>query len=150
MTLEERINKDYIAAMKARDSVRSTALSFLRAQIKQVLVDKRLEKLEDSETLAIIKKQVKQRLDSIDQFGKGNRQDLVAKETVELEILKAYIPVEMALDEVKALVDAAIKELGVVSMKDMGLVMKAARDKVAGRADGKLVSELVKERLAAL
>ena len=150
MSLEKQIDKDYIDAMKAKDAVRSSALSYLRAMVKQVKVDQRLEILDDAGVTTVIKKQIKQRQDSIEQFEKGGRQDLADKEKNEIEIMKKYLPAEMAVDELKAMIDQAVKESGATSVKDMGNVMKVVRDKVAGRADGKLVSDLVKEKLAAL
>ena len=84
--LEERIDKDYVIAMKARDSLRSSTINFLRAQIKNVRIDKRVEKVEDTDVVAVIKKQIKQRQDSIEQYTKGNRQDLADKEAAELNI----------------------------------------------------------------
>ncbi|MBF0123124.1 MAG: GatB/YqeY domain-containing protein [Candidatus Omnitrophica bacterium] len=150
MLLEKQIDKDYIDAMKAKDAVLSSALSYLRAMVKQVKVDQRLEALDDAGVTAVIKKQIKQRQDSIEQFEKGGRQELADKEKNEIAIMKKYLPVEMSADEIKVLIDQAVKESGAASMKDMGNVMKVVRDKVAGRADGKLVSDLVKEKLAAL
>jgi uncharacterized protein YqeY len=136
--------------MKDKIPEKSGALSYLRAMIKQVKVDKRLELAADDEVIAVIKKQIKQRQDSIEQFEKGGRPELAAKEKAELEIMKVYLPAEMPADEIKALIDAVVKAMGTVSMKDMGNVMKAVREKTGGRADGKLVSELVKEKLASL
>jgi uncharacterized protein YqeY len=150
MSLEEKINKDYIQAMKDRAAEKSGALSYLRAMIKQVKVDKRLEQVADDEVIAVIKKQIKQRQDSIEQFEKGGRPELAAKEKSEIEIMKVYLPAEMSADEIKVLIEAVVQEMGVVSMKDMGTVMKSVREKTGGRADGKLVSELVKEKLASL
>ncbi len=150
MTLEERINKDYIQAMKDKVAEKSGALSYLRAMIKQVKVDKRLEQVADDEVIAVIKKQIKQRQDSIEQFEKGGRPELASKEQAELEIMKVYLPAEMAADEIKAIIDAAVTATGAASMKDMGQVMKVVREKVGGRADGKLLSDLVRERLGAI
>jgi len=150
MSLEKQIDKDYIQAMKDRDQQKSSALSYLRAMIKQVKVDQRLEALDDAGVTAVLKKQIKQRQDSIEQFEKGGRMDLAAKEKAEVELMKGYLPAEMSTDEVKRFIDEAIKTTGAVSMKDMGNVMKVVRDKVAGRADGKLVRELVKEELGTL
>ena len=150
MTLEERINKDYIQAMKDKVAEKSGALSYLRAMIKQVKVDKRLEQVADDEVIAVIKKQIKQRQDSIEQFEKGGRPELASKEQAELEIMKVYLPAEMAADEIKAIIDAAVTATGAASMKDMGQVMKVVREKVGGRADGKLLSDLVRERLGVL
>ncbi|MEI6438233.1 MAG: GatB/YqeY domain-containing protein [Candidatus Omnitrophota bacterium] len=146
--MEDRINKDYIEAMKAKDQPRSSALSYLRAMIKQVKVDSRLEVLDDAGVTVVIKKQIKQRQDSIEQFEKGNRADLAAKEKYEIELMKVYLPQEMGLEEIKAIVAQAVSESGASSVKDMGNVIKLVREKVAGRADGKLVSDLVREKLS--
>ncbi|MBF0486080.1 MAG: GatB/YqeY domain-containing protein [Candidatus Omnitrophica bacterium] len=150
MSLEQKINQDYIQAMKDKNQQKSGALNYLRAMIKQVKVDKRLEAVDDNEVIAVIKKQIKQRQDSIEQFEKGNRQDLADKEKLEVEIMKVYLPLEMSADEIKAVITAVVEELKASSMKDMGAVMKAVREKAGSRADGKLVSELVKERLGSL
>ena len=93
--LEEKIMQDYVAAMKAQDKVRSSALSFLRAKLKDVIIEKRVKALDDSDVIAVIKKQVKQRQEAIEQFKLGNRQDLVDKETTEMAILKSYLPAEI-------------------------------------------------------
>ena len=148
--LEEQITKDYITAMKSKDSVKASTLNFLRAQLKNVKIDKKLEGVDDVEAIAVIKKQVKQRQDSIEQFTQGGRQDLVDKEKAELEILKIYLPQELPEEEVKVLVLESIKEVGAGSMKDMGKVMKAVGIKVAGRADNRMVSVLVKKALMEL
>jgi len=148
MTLEEKISKDYVQAMKDKDAVKSSTLSFLRAQLKNVLIDKRIDKLDDGDVISIFKKQVKQRQDSIGQFQQGGRQDLVAKETQELDILKSYLPAEMSESDLKVLVEESIKEANALSAKDMGKVMKILLLKVAGRADSKMVSDLVKQKLS--
>jgi len=146
--LEEQITKDYIQAMKDKDKVKSSTLSFLRAQLKNVVINTKAEKLEDKEVVVVIKKQVKQRQDSIEQFEKGDRGDLADKEKAELAILKSYLPEEMSAEAVKPLVDEAIKESEASGMKDMGKVMKALLPKVAGKADNKLVSEIVRTTLS--
>ncbi|MCK5180798.1 MAG: GatB/YqeY domain-containing protein [Candidatus Omnitrophica bacterium] len=148
--LEEQIGKDYIKAMKDRDSVKSSTLSFLRAQMKNVLIEKKAEKLKDEEVIVVIKKQVKQRQESILQYEKGGRQDLAGKEAAELAILKDYLPEEMSEQELEGFVADAIGETQAGSMKDMGKVMKIITEKVQGRADNKLVSELVKRALSQL
>ena len=148
--LEDQISEDYKTAMKARDAVRSSTISFLRAQLKNVLIEKRVDKLEDKDVIAVIKKQVKQRQDSITQYEKGGRQDLAGKESAELAILKEYLPEEMAEEELEGLVASSIEEAQASSMKDMGKVMKIVTGKIQGRADNKLVSELVKRALSQL
>ena len=146
--LEEQISKDYIKAMKERDKIKSATLSFLRAQLKNILIEKRADKLEDSDVIGAIKKQIKQRQDSIGQFAQGGRQDLVDKESAELAILKEYLPEEMPGQELEKLIAGAIEEAQAGSMKDMGKVMKIVAAQVQGRADNKLVSELVKKALS--
>ena len=148
--LEDQINQDYIKAMKDRDTAKSSALSFLRAQIKNYKIDSRAEKLTDEDIIKVIKKQVKQRQDSIEQYQKGARQDLVDKETNELNILKGYLPQEMGEDQLKGIVKEAVKETGAQSPNDMGKIMKALMPKVAGKADNKMVSDLVKKVLSEL
>jgi len=148
MSLEEKINQDYVQAMKARDSFSSSVLSFLRAQIKNVKVDKRIEAVPDEEVIAVIKKQVKQRLDSIHQFKAGNRVDLAEKEEKELIVLKKYLPAEMSSDQLKKIIEEVIASSGASSIKDMGRVMKEVLARAAGQADNQTVGALVKERLS--
>ena len=148
--LEEKITKDYIQAMKARDQVRSSALSYLRAMIKQVKVDSRLEVMDDQGVIAVIKKQIKQRQDSVEQFEKGARADLAAKEKFEIDLMRVYLPEGIGEVQLRLLVAQAVDEAGAVSLKDMGHVVKLVRDKADGRADGKLISDLVREKLSTL
>ena len=108
--LEEQINNDYIKAMKDRDKLRSSTLNFLRAHIKNILIEKRIDKLEDPDVVLVIKKQVKQRQESIVQFEKGGRQDLAGKESAELTILKEYLPEEMSEQDLEGLVTSSIEE----------------------------------------
>jgi len=148
MLLEDKISQDYVRAMKGRDTLRSSTLNFLRAQIKNAKIDQRVETIADADVIVVIKKQVKQRQDSITQFRAGNREDLAAKEEQELNILQSYLPAAMPLEALKAIVDEAIKSAGAASIKDMGRVMKEVLAKVAGQADSQAVSALVKERLS--
>jgi len=145
--LERKIFNDYKEAMKNRDTLKSSALSFLRASLINVAIEKKKKNLDDNDCIAVIKKQIKQRQDSIEQFQKGNRQDLADKETKELEILKSYLPPELTVEEIKKIIEEAVALTAAQDMKDMGKVMKEITAKIAGRADGKLVSDLVRERL---
>lgn len=145
--LEERIAKDYVQAMKDRNHVRSSTLNFLRANLKNVRIDKRADHLEDGDVVAVIKKQIKQRQDSIDLYGQGGRQDLVEKESAEMAVLKGYLPQEISEEELKVFVQGAVRETGAQSMKDMGKVMKTLLVKIQGRADNKLVSAMVQKVL---
>ena len=146
--LEEKINKDYCESMKARDQLRSSTLNFLRAQLKNIHIDKKHDELPDLDVIAVIKKQIKQRQESIEQYTQGGRQDLADKEAAELTLLKAYLPQEMSEEELKKIIEGVIKETQASSIKDMGKVMKAVAEKVSGRADNKVVSELVKRALS--
>ena len=145
--LQEQINKDYVVAMKAKDSNRSSTLNFLRAQLKNVVIEKRVDQLEDADVVSVIKKQIKQRQDSIEQYEKGGRQELADKEKGELDILKEYLPEEMSEDQVSKIVTEVISETQANSMKDMGKVMKLVQEKTQGNADNKVVSTLVKQAL---
>lgn len=147
--LGEKIFNDYKQAMKDKDAIRSSTLSFLRAELANLLIEKRKKNLDDTEVISAIKKQIKQHQDSIEQFKKGNRQDLVDKETRELEILKSYLPQELSTEEVKKIIEESVKEAQAAGPKDMGKVMKVVLARIAGRADGKLLSDLVKARLSA-
>lgn len=145
--LEEKIMEDYKKAMKDKDAAKVSTLSFLRADLKYAAIDKRKDKLEDADVLTVIKKQVKQRQDSIEQFKNGGRQDLADKETKELEILKSYLPQQLSEEKIREIIEEAVKETGARGPQDMGKLMKALLPKLSGGADNKLVSELVKARL---
>lgn len=146
--LDEKILNDYKEAMKNRDTIRSSVLSFLRAELMNVSVAKKKKSLDDNEIISVIRKQIKSHQDSIEQFKKGNRQDLVDKETKELEILKNYLPPELSSEDIKKIIDEVVSTTGASEMKDMGKVMKEVVAKVGNQADGKVVSDLVKTRLS--
>ena len=146
--LEDQLQKDYFQAMKDRDTVKSSTVNFLRAQLKNVRIEKRSETLEDKDVVTVIKKQIKQRQDSIEQYEKGGRKDLADKETAEMVILKSYLPEELSGQALQQLIEQAIRETNAQSMKDMGSVIKAVAAKAQGRADNRVVSELVKKALA--
>ena len=146
--LEEKIFNDYKEAMKNRDTLKSSVLSFLRAGLMNAAIEKKKKNLDDNDCIAVIKKQIKQRQESIEQFQKGNRQDLADKEIKELGILKVYLPEELSTDEVKKIIEEAVLSTAASGMKDLGRVMKEVTAKIAGRADSKLVSDLVRERLS--
>ena len=146
--LEEKILNDYKEAMKARDTLKSSVLSFLRADIINVAVAKKKNALDDAEVVTVIKKQIKQRQDSVEQFTKGERLEMAEKEKKELEILKVYLPPELSAEEINKVIDDVIAATSALGMKDMGKVMKEVNAKVTGKADGKLVSDLVRARLS--
>ncbi len=147
MSLKDRLIQDMKEAMKARDQLRLSTLRLLISEIKNKEIEAKGE-LKDEDILAIIQKAVKQRQDSIAQYEKGGRQDLADKEKAELEILKAYLPEELSREEILEIIDQAIAATGASSPKEMGKVMREVMPKVKGRADGKVVNELVRKRLA--
>jgi uncharacterized protein YqeY len=149
MPLRDQVNADLTAAMKAKDAGRLSALRMLKAAIMNKDVEKGRD-LEDAEVLQVVASLVKQRRDSIEQFSKAGRTDLVEKETGEITVLEHYLPPAATADEIAAAVKAAIVETGAASPKDMGKVMKAVMPKLAGKnADGKAVNEIVRRTLGA-
>jgi uncharacterized protein YqeY len=150
MTIMERVTADTVSAMKAKDQPRVETLRLLKSELKKKEIDKRAP-LDEGEALKVIESLAKQRQDSIDQFSKAGRTELVEKEQAELTILKAFLPASATDEEIKAEVDKAAAALGSPSAKDMGAIMKAALAalKETGKiVDGKKVSEAVKARLA--
>jgi hypothetical protein len=149
MTLTEKVNTEISAAMKAKDAPRLSALRMAKAAI----MNKEVEKgrgLEDPEVRQVLGSLVKQRRDSIDQFAKAGRTDLVDKETAEIRILEEYLPPAASAEEIDAAVAAAIAETGAASARDIGKVMKAVMPKLAGKnADGKTINEAVRRKLGA-
>ncbi len=146
--LADDIFNDYKGAMKSRDNLKSSVLSFLRADMLNQATAKKKDKLDDAEIFVVIKKQIKQHQDSIEQFTKGGRPDAAEKEKKELGILKSYLPEEMSVEQIKNLIEEAIVSTGSSGPKDMGKLMKELSGKIAGKADGKLVSDLVRIRLS--
>jgi uncharacterized protein YqeY len=147
MTLNEKVAADITAAMKARDAGRLSALRMLKAAIMNKGVEKGRD-LDDAEVLQVVSSLVKQRRDSIEQFQKGGRTDLVDKETAEVAVLEQYLPPAISAEEIDAAVTAAIAETGATTPKDMGKVMKAVMPKLAGKnADGRAVNEAVRRKL---
>lgn len=146
MTLQEKIMNDMKEALRSGDELRKSTLRMLRSAIgyKEVEVQ---HPLSDDEVLDVIAKQVKQRQDSIAEYTKGGRQDLVDQEKAEMEILMAYLPQQLTRDEIESLARAAIQKLGVTDIKQQGVVMKELMPQVKGRADGKLVNEVVRQLL---
>jgi len=147
--LEATILNDYKDAMKRKDALAVSTLSFLRSQLKNVAIEKKKDSLDDSDVIAIIKKQIKQRHDSIENFQSGGRQDLAEKEKKELAILKAYLPEELSNEELEKIVSEVIAATGASGMKAMGQVMKEVLAKVEGRAESKAVSDMVRQKLSA-
>lgn len=146
--LVQQIDNDFKQSMKDRAAVKTSTLSLLRSQIKYAAIEKKVDVLADADVISVIKKQIKQRQDSIEQYEKGGRPELADKEKQELAILKAYLPAEMSETELETVVQAVVQETGSQGMKDMGKVMKEVAARVAGKADNRLVSETVKKILS--
>src|SRR3954463_15323555 len=146
MTLNEQVGADITAAMKTKDAARLSALRMLKAAIMNKSIEKGHD-LDDGEVLQVVSSLVKQRRDSIDQFAKAGRTDLVDKETAEVGVLEHYLPPAASADDIDAAVTAAIAEAGATSAKDMGKVMKAVMPRLAGKnADGRAVNEAVRRK----
>src|ERR1051325_3411871 len=145
-TLSERIRTVLTAAMKAQEKERLSTLRMLQSAVKNEQINVGHE-LSDEEAMTVIRKAVKQRLDSIEQYTKGNRPDLASKEQAELEILKTYMPPELSEAEVESGLREIIASTGAASKKDMGKVMKEATARYKGRVDGKKIQEIVSRLL---
>ena len=148
MSLQERLTEDVKTAMKAREAGKSrlSVLRMVKASIRNIEIDRKKE-LNDEEVLDVLAKEVKMRRDSMEDFRKGNRPDLVAALEEEIAILAEYLPAQLSEEEVRALVDQAVSQAQAVTAKDMGKVMAILMPQVKGKADGKLVNTLVRERL---
>lgn len=146
MALKEQLLADLKASMKAKDTVKKSTVTMIRAAILQLEKDNKVE-LGDAEIQEIIAKQMKQRRDALDEFKKAERDDLIAQTEAEMRVIEAYLPKQLTQEEIEAIVDETIKETGAESAKDMGKIMGALMPKVKGLADGKLVNQIVREKL---
>ena len=146
MSLKQKLQEDLKSSMKNKDTNKKSVITLIRASIKQYEVDNRFE-LGDEEITDLIAKQLKQTRDSRDEFAKAGREDLVEKADAEIEILKEYLPQQLSEEELNEIVISTISEVGATSMKDMKNIMSSIMPKVKGRADGKLINELVKKNL---
>ncbi|MCX5798702.1 MAG: GatB/YqeY domain-containing protein [Proteobacteria bacterium] len=149
MEYKSKIEGGLKEALKSRDSIRLSLLRMLLASIKNKEVEK-LRALSEDEFFAIVKTSIKQHLESIESFKKGQRQDLVDKEEKELEMLKEFLPAQLSEEEISREIDGVIKELEVKSQKEMGKVIKFLMEKYPGRIDGKVLSQMVLKRLSSL
>lgn len=146
MSLKEVLQQDLKAAMKEKDTIKKSVVTLVRAAILQIEKDKKIE-LDDEGVIEVIAKQVKLRKDSIPQFEKGNRPDLVENIQKEISILMSYLPQQLSEDELNQIVTDTIFEVGAQSIRDLGKVMSALMPKTKGRADGKLVNSIVRQHL---
>jgi hypothetical protein len=146
MSLKDRIQQDMKDAMRAKDKARLATIRLIMAAIKQREVDERIE-LDDAQVIAVLDKMSNQRRESISQFEQAGRDDLIAQENAELEIIRPYLPEQLGEDELNALIEAAMQATGASTIKDMGKVMGQLKAKIQGRADMGAVSALIKSRL---
>lgn len=150
-TIQERLVSDMKDAMKSKDQIALGAIRGLKTAFMNVCVEKGLGPqgiLPDNEAVAVVRKQIKQRQDSVESFVSGGRAELAERETAEIKVLENYLPASLSTEEVAKIVDEAIKELGATSKKEMGAVMKLVNERAAGRTDGKTLSSAVNTRLS--
>ena len=149
MSLQQRIDSDLKDAMRAKDTTKLGVLRMLKSALKYAAIEKpgAEGELNDAESMQVIRKQAKQRHDSIESFEKGGRMELAAKEKDELKILSGYLPQQLGADELSKIVRETIVSIGATSKAQMGLVMKELQSRVAGRADGKTLSQEVQRQL---
>lgn len=146
MSLKQKLQEDLKSSMKNKDNTRKSVVTLIRASIKQYEVDNRVE-LGDAEITDLMAKLLKQTRDSLGDFKKANRDDLVSQAEAEIEVLKEYLPQQLSEEELNEIVISTISEVGATSMKDMKKIMSSIMPKVKGRADGKLINELVRKNL---
>ena len=146
MSLKEKLQEDLKSSMKNKDTIKKSVVTLIRAAIKQYEVDNRVE-LADDAIIDIISKQLKQRKDSLAEFEKANRDDLIEETKSEIQVLEGYLPQQLSEEELEKIVIETIAEVGATSMKDMGKIMSTIKPKTAGRADGRIINELVKKNL---
>lgn len=147
MSLQEQILSDIKTAMKERNMDKVKALRLVQSAFKNREIELRPQPMPEEEFLVVLRKLVKQRKESIEQFAAANRQDLVDAEAMELSLLETYLPAQLSREAIEKLVADAITETGAKTVKEMGLVMKAAQAKASGQADNKLLSEIIKSKL---
>jgi hypothetical protein len=147
MEIDKKVNDEMVLAAKAKDKVRLSAIRMIKTGIHNKEIDLK-RKMNEAEFLQLLSTMVKQRKDSIEQFQKGGRTDLVEKETAELKVIQEFMPEQISEEDVNREIEMVIKEVGAVGIKDMGKVMKVLMPKLTGKADGKMVGEKVKEKLS--
>lgn len=147
MDLVNELKNDMVTAMKEKDKDRLTVIRMVKAALDKERIDKKVE-VNDDLLIDVVNKQIKMRNDSIEEFKKANRNDLVEAVEKELEILKKYLPPQLELEEVEKIIESAIKEVEATSMKEMGKVMQIVNPKVKGKFDMKQVSDIIKSRLS--
>lgn len=143
MTLQEKLSQEIKSAMLSKDADKLSTLRLLKSVIGYLLVERKTEELSDADFVGVVQKEVKKRRDAIEQYEKGGRPELAAKEKKEIVVLETFLPKALSPEELEQLVKTTIQETGATSKKDMGPVIKAVQAKAGGRADGKTISGLV-------
>ena len=143
MSIQQQIDQDVKQAMIAKDQTKLDALRMLKSAVKYAAIEKPGVAQTDADVMQVVQKQIKQRRESIEQFKQGGRQDLASKEEKELGFLEAYLPKQIPEEELRAFIEAQVKEAGATSKKDFGKTMKLCTEKLAGRADNKRISEIL-------
>ena len=146
----EKINADIVSAMKEHDTLKLSTLRLLKGAVDLERINKRVDKLNDDDIIAIIAKQIKTRKESISEFEKGNRSDLIEKTNIEIELLSKYLPEQLSHDELMNVIDSVFAKVNPTSGKDMGLIMKELTPLVKGKCDMKEVSLIIKDKLSNL
>lgn len=145
--LKEKLLQDFKDAMKEKNELKKNTIMMVRAAILQIEKDTQKE-VDDETVLDILSKEVKKRKDSLEDISKSGREDLIKQVNDEIEIIKSYLPEELSMEELEKIIDEVINEVGATTMKDMGKVMQAAKIKTAGRADNRVINEIVKKKLS--
>lgn len=143
MSLQDKLSQEIKSAMLAKDADRLGALRMLKSSIGYILIEKKAESLLDADFIGVVQKEVKKRRDSIEQYEKGGRPELAAKEKQEITVLEGFLPQPLSPEELEKMVRDAIAETGATSKKEMGPIIKAVQTKAAGRAEGKTISQIV-------
>jgi uncharacterized protein YqeY len=147
MSLKEKLADDLKSAMKEKDTVRKNTVQMIRAGVLQIEKDKKIT-LDDEGVLEVIAKQLKQRRDSLPDYEKSGRDDLIAELKAEMDVLMGYLPQQLTREELEAIVQAAVRDTGASTLKDMGKIMAAVMPKTKGRADGKMINEIARQMLS--
>lgn len=148
MSLKEKLDQEMKNALKERDRTRLSTIRLIRDAIKNREIDQGREELDDNGVIKVISTMVRKGEDAVEQFKRGGRQDLVDEESQQLEVLRGFLPQQLSKDEIRSLINEAVGEAKAVDMRDLGKVMRMLMPKVSGRADGKTVNEMVRERLS--
>ena len=148
MSLKEKLAEEMKTALKARDKIRLSTIRLIRDAIDKREIEQGREALDDAGVIKVIGAMARRSEEAIEDFKRGNRQDLVDQEGLQLEILKSFLPEQLSIEEIQSLIDKAVQEAGAVGLEDLGKVMRILMPQIAGKADGRTVNQMVRERLS--